>query len=75
MNNKANKSLLSDLQYFLDNDATVIASDSKSGKRLLRRYVSDPTGTEWRVVFRVQCGSYTEDSELLSWAVNKYNLL
>ena len=74
MNNK-DKSMLSDLQYFLDNDATVIASDSKSGKRLLRRYVSDPTGTEWRVVFRVQCGSYTEDSELLSWAVNKYNLL
>ena len=67
------KSVLCDLQYFLDNDSKIIASDSKSGKRLLVKYESDSEGEEWSVVFQVRYGSYSKDFDTLTDAVVAYN--
>jgi len=72
MNNK-DKSLLSDLQYFLDNDSRLIAS--ASGRRIYAECVSDSNGNNWRVIFKVRFDnqSRTFDSLSLSEAVDAFN--
>jgi hypothetical protein len=50
---------LSDLQFFLDSDSRIIASDSQKKKKLETCFVSDPMGAKWSVQFMVLSGNPT----------------
>jgi hypothetical protein len=47
------KDALSDLQFFLDSDSRIIASDSQKKKKLKMCFVSDTMGAKWSVWFLV----------------------
>ena len=47
------KDAFSDLQFFLDSDSRIIASDSQEKKKLKMCFVSDTMGAKWSVWFLV----------------------